>query len=539
MPSGMTSRIAPIAAAALALVLCCAAVGALEDAKLFDTFAGGLDGWRNSDDQMYNGKATLSGEALKLESEARRYGLSKILGGGSLALGDEPIVLQYDVKFSKGHGCSGGYLKFLSHDPKFKPEALTDKSDYSVMFGPDKCGDAGKVHLILRYKDRNTGEYEEKHLKNPPRIPTADGDTHVFTAVLLPDNTYKVLIDDVVEQEGSLFEDFEPSFLPPKEIDDPTDSKPADWVDEPKIPDPDAKKPDDWDEDAPAKIPDASATMPSDWDESMPTEVTDPEAVLPEDWDEDEDGEWEPPTVANPDCKKVSGCGKWTPPLVDNPDYKGKWMRPFIDNPAYKGPWSPKQIPNPDYYDDQEPLKSVAPIGAVSVEIWTMDGGIIFDNVLVSTDERQSKEVIATYWKPKSEEEKAMAAKQAAESNKHQHLAFWRSMLQKVDPILIDNAPEGVVDIWMAVKEFLLRNIIFLYAAVGLVPTGTVITLFVLCVKRSERSASDEAARKKKTDEPTADDSSDEEEEEEEGIEEIEEEEEEEPKVTRRRGRRA
>ena len=40
----MTSRIAPIAAAALALVLCCAAVGALEDAKLFDTFAGGLDG---------------------------------------------------------------------------------------------------------------------------------------------------------------------------------------------------------------------------------------------------------------------------------------------------------------------------------------------------------------------------------------------------------------------------------------------------------------------------------------------------------------
>ena len=224
----MTSRIAPIAAAALALVLCCAAVGALEDAKLFDTFAGGLDGWRNSDDQMYNGKATLSGEALKLESEARRYGLSKILGGGSLALGDEPIVLQYDVKFSKGHGCSGGYLKFLSHDPKFKPEALTDKSDYSVMFGPDKCGDAGKVHLILRYKDRNTGEYEEKHLKNPPRIPTADGDTHVFTAVLLPDNTYKVLIDDVVEQEGSLFEDLShPSCHPRRSMTPLTASRPT------------------------------------------------------------------------------------------------------------------------------------------------------------------------------------------------------------------------------------------------------------------------------------------------------------------------
>ena len=203
-------------------------------------------------------------------------------------------------------------------------------------------------------------QYEEKHLKNPPRIPTGDLGTHVFTAIVTPDNKYKVLIDDVVEQEGSLFEDFEPPFLPPKEIDDPSDSKPADWVDEVQIPDPEATKPDDWDEDAPAKIPDAKAAKPADWDEAMPSEVRDPEAEEPEDWDEDEDGDWEAPTIPNPECKKISGCGKWTPPLIDNPDYKGKWIRPYIHNPAYKGEWSPKQIPNPDYYDDANPLKSVS-----------------------------------------------------------------------------------------------------------------------------------------------------------------------------------
>jgi hypothetical protein len=39
-------------------------------------------------------------------------------------------------------------------------------------------------------------------------------------------------------------QDLTPPINPPKEIDDPTDSKPADWVDEATIDDPDAKKPD-------------------------------------------------------------------------------------------------------------------------------------------------------------------------------------------------------------------------------------------------------------------------------------------------------
>jgi hypothetical protein len=63
-----------------------------------------------------------------------------------------------------------------------------------------------------------------------------------LTTVRSPNNTYNVLVNGQSEKTGSLLEDFEPAFNPPKEIDDPEDSKPEDWVDEEKIPDPDAKK---------------------------------------------------------------------------------------------------------------------------------------------------------------------------------------------------------------------------------------------------------------------------------------------------------
>ena len=51
-----------------------------------------------------------------------------------------------------------------------------------------------------------------------------------------------MLINGESEKKGSLLENFEPPVNPPKEIDDPEDSKPDDWVDVATIPDPEAKK---------------------------------------------------------------------------------------------------------------------------------------------------------------------------------------------------------------------------------------------------------------------------------------------------------
>ena len=515
----------------------CHAQGGLKNALLFDDFSQIAHLWKGSEDPMYNGYVDGTEGTLALRDEARRYGASRTLPS-PLALGEEPVVLQYEVKFDGGHSCSGGYFKFLSDDSSFESKKMTDQTPYSIMFGPDKCGDAGKLHLIFRYKDKNTGEYEEKHLSEPVKIPTTDRGTHVFTAVISPDNTYKIMIDDVLEQEGSLFEDFTPSFLPDKEIDDPEDSKPEDWVDEARIPDADAVKPEEWDETLPQYIPDPDATMPSDWNEALPVEVVDPEAEEPEDWDEDEDGEWEAPTIPNPECERISGCGPWTPPKIDNPDYMGEWKRPYIDNPEYKGEWKPKQIPNPDYFEDDEPLKSVAPIGAVALEVWVMDKDIIFDNLLVTTDEAHSQEAIETFWLPKAEKEKAERAKALSESNKHSHLAFWRRQIETlIEPLVIEYLPETGVDVFVDLKEFLLSNLIYLYVVVGLIPTFAVMTCFKCCFKATQGGA-DESARRKKTDEATPNDDEDEDDDsDEESAEEIEEEEEE-KKVRKRTTRR-
>lgn len=69
---------------------------------------------------------------------------------------------------------------------------------------------------------------------------------HFFNLVLKPDDTFEILIDQTVVSKGSLLENMIPPVNPSKEIEDPTDKKPDDWDERPKIPDPNAVKPDDW-----------------------------------------------------------------------------------------------------------------------------------------------------------------------------------------------------------------------------------------------------------------------------------------------------
>lgn len=91
-----------------------------------------------------------------------------------------------------------------------------------------------------------------------------------------PDNTFEILINGESEKKGSLLEDFEPAVNPAKEIDDPEDFKPADWVEESMIADPEAAKPVDWDEDAPFEIVDEEAAKPEGWLDDEPLTIPDP-----------------------------------------------------------------------------------------------------------------------------------------------------------------------------------------------------------------------------------------------------------------------
>ncbi|KAE8123761.1 hypothetical protein FH972_018693 [Carpinus fangiana] len=342
---------------------------------------------------------------LLVSEKARKYAIVKELDE-PVSLKDGTVVLQFETRLQEGLECGGAYLKYLRpQEAGWKPKEFDNESPYTIMFGPDKCGATNKVHFIFKHKNPKTGEYVEHHLKYPASVPS-DKLSHVYTAIFKPDNELLILIDGEEKKNANFLsaEDFEPPLIPAKTIPDPDDKKPEDWDERAKIPDPSAVKPDDWDEDAPMEIEDEEAVKPEGWLDDEPEEIDDPEATKPEDWDDEEDGEWEAPKIDNPKCETGPGCGEWKRPMKRNPAYKGKWNAPLIDNPNYKGIWKPQEIPNPDYFELEKP--DFEPVAAIGIEIWTMQDGILFDNILIAKDEKTAESYRETTWKPKFEVEK-------------------------------------------------------------------------------------------------------------------------------------
>ncbi|KAJ7109811.1 Calreticulin family-domain-containing protein [Mycena epipterygia] len=361
----------------------------------------------------------------------------------------KPLVVQYEVKYQKGGNCGGGYVKLLEDGFQTSGKEFSDTTPWVVMFGPDLTCPGTKVHFIFRYKSPKTGEVEEKHLNLPPK-PTIEKLTNLYTLIIQPDNTYDVLFNGVSEKSGSLLEDFEPPVNPPKEINDPDDTKPSDWVDEKRITDPEASKPEDWDEEAPYEILDTEATKPEGWLDDEPSTIPDPDAEKPEEWDDEEDGDWIAPTVPNPKCTEAPGCGEWKAPFKANPEYKGKWYAPMIDNPAYIGEWAPRKIPNPDFYEDLTPIKTLGKIGGVGIELWTMTEDILFDNIYIGHSPEDAKAFAAETFDIKKPLESAATKPEGDDeyddesevSLKDDPIAFIRQKvfkfvdLAKLDPLL-------------------------------------------------------------------------------------------------------
>jgi len=67
----------------------------------------------------------------------------------------------------------------------------------------------------------------------------------------------------------------------------------------------------------------------------------------------------------------------------------------MIDNPAYKGEWAPRKIPNPAFFEDLTPVKSLAKIGGVGIELWTMTEDILFDNIYIGHSVADAKALAA------------------------------------------------------------------------------------------------------------------------------------------------
>ncbi|CAL4064048.1 unnamed protein product, partial [Meganyctiphanes norvegica] len=439
-------------------------------------------------------EALIGDRGLVLKSKAKHAAISIPLKK-TFEFNKKPLVVQYEVNLQNGQDCGGAYIKLLSaKNGKVDLENFTDKTPYTIMFGPDKCGNDFKLHFIFRHVNPLTGEIEEKHAKRPrDKFEEAfkDKKPHLYTLIIRHDNNYEVLLDHSPVNTGNLLEDFTPPVNPPKEIADENDKMPEDWDEREKIPDPNAKKPDEWDDDAPMQIADPDATMPRGWLNNQPEMIADPEAIKPDDWDDEMDGEWEAPLINNPICSEAPGCGEWSAPMVENPAYKGKWKAPMIDNPNYRGKWAPRRIQNPGYFEDLQPYK-MTPIGAVGLELWSMSDNIYFDNLLITDSVPEAYAFAAETFDLK---------------------------VQKIE--------KGNTGTFQRILNYSNKNP-WLYGIYVLLVAIPVVLIFACCCAEISESQKAKDARKKKTDEMSEDDPQAEEEGDEEAPEEGEAQEEEE-----------
>lgn len=85
-------------------------------------------------------------QALVMKSKAKHHGISAKLSK-PFDFTDKPLIVQYEVTFQNGMDCGGAYIKLLSHAKDMKLETFNDKTPYTIMFGPDKCGSDVKVSV--------------------------------------------------------------------------------------------------------------------------------------------------------------------------------------------------------------------------------------------------------------------------------------------------------------------------------------------------------------------------------------------------------
>merc|ERR1719440_1376499 len=357
------------------IAICALAAVSATEIYFEEDFSKGIDSWTPgfpAGKEMgkwvsTSGKWFVDEEADKgmaTSEDMRFHSISAKMAKPSTSKGKD-LVLQFSAKVENHQYafCGGGYIKLLPD--KLDQKTFGGDDEYHIMFGPDLCGyDVSHIHFIFNHKGENLLKKDKISLEYSDK----NEYTHLYTAHIKPDGTYEVFFDLESKAKGNLVDDWD---FPKKMIDDPSDSKPSDWVDETEIDDPEDKKPEGYDD--------------------IPAQIADPDATKPEDWDDEDDGEWEAP-------------------MIDNPDFQGEWFPKKIDNPDYKGEWSPKQIPNPAYEEGVQ-LASYDNMAHVGFELWIVNNGTIFDNILVTDDIEYAKAQGEKLWRPTSKGEKEVKEK--------------------------------------------------------------------------------------------------------------------------------
>lgn len=194
-----------------------------------------------------------------------------------------------------------------------------------------------------------------------------------------------------------------------------------------------------------------------------------------------------------------------------------------LHHTSHQGPWKPRDIPNPEFHEDKEPLKHIGNIGAAAVEIWTMEEGYFFDNIVVAATEEEVATIRETYWLPKHELEVrwclqqakcinhmcdacqvAALAKKAAEAQDSAGQLLHSRIVATLRGVVANiPVPEPYVDKVQAALAYLEATPTAVYALVG-APLLLVVVLVLRLVAGGSKP--DAAAVAKKTDAPVPDD---------------------------------
>lgn len=255
------------------------------------------------------------------------------------------LIIQFTVKLENKMEKGQAYIKLFPES--FRQDRYSRQTPFEILFGPDYNGWARK-HLDFRVR-RNRTVYDTYH----PILAFDDVFTHMYTLIIYANQTYRMMKDNFTEIESTLEDAF--GYCQLREVPDPFEEKPKDWVEDEYIDDPDDQPP-EYMQRVPRFIPDETARRPADWDDGA--------------------------------------RGVWTQPLVENPEYRKKWIPRRIRNPEFRGAWEPKMVPNPDYDPDAH-FGKPENLCFIGIDAEQDVAGCIWDNILITDDFEYSQKVMA------------------------------------------------------------------------------------------------------------------------------------------------
>ena len=85
-------------------------------------------------------------KGLVAKSKAAHHAISAPFSE-PISFSDKPLVVQYEVKYQKGSNCGGGYLKLLEDGFQTAGKEFSDKTPWTIMFGPDLTCPGTKVRF--------------------------------------------------------------------------------------------------------------------------------------------------------------------------------------------------------------------------------------------------------------------------------------------------------------------------------------------------------------------------------------------------------